>query len=215
MNHASLSILPMVISVLALLISFTGLYYSQVRHAKLRLIAGEYLNVNHFTEGNVGVSLPVCIINEGTRPGTIRRVGLLIKKGESGEGNLLEPLYFQRIDERGNFLHESVPAPLTVAASQSSVKQILFRSDFDHPGDFQFVNPGMYNFLLLGWTEDSFEPTVKYPFQIELSEHAANDLKQRLATKDSGTWRIPQYIWKKWGAHHLTELEVKALHEVK
>jgi len=211
MHQSSISIVPVVISILALTVSFLGVYYSQVRHARLRLIAGEHLCVNHFTEGNVGVSLPVCIVNEGTRPGTIRRIGLRIKKADSGEGDLLEPLYYQRIDEKGNFLHDAMPAPVTVAASQSVVKQVLFRSDLEHPNDFQFVNPGMYQFLLLGWTEDSFEPTVRYPFEVEVSEPVANTLKQRLANKDTWTSRIPQYVWRKWAAHHLTEFEMKGL----
>jgi hypothetical protein len=211
MNHTDAGTIPIVISILALLVSLLSLYYSQVRGAKLRLVAGEHLNINHFVEGNVGVSLPVSLINEGVRPATLRRVGLTISIKGKVEGELLEPFYFQRIDDKGNFLQESMPTPITVAASQSVVKQVLFRSDFNHPAEFHLVNPGTYELVLLGWTEDSFVPSVKDKFDIEISEEDASQLRQYLASKTLLTIRISQFAWRKWRAHHLTEAEIQDL----
>ena len=211
MNEQKMKVIPIAISLLAFFSSVLALYFAQLRPAKLQIVAGEHLNIGYYDEGNLNITLPISFVNEGARSSTIRRVALLIQRPGSQEGYLLEPLFYQRINEKGDFLHESMPVPVTVAAKQSIVKQVLFRSSFERPGEFQLVDAGTYNLKLIGWTEDSIEPRVSDSFSIILSDNTVTSLKQCRANKKSATERIPQSTWRKWAAHHLTEVEVKAL----
>ena len=205
------NLISILISSVSFVVSVVALYFSQLRRAKIDIIAGELLNINHFAEGNCGITLAVSIANRGAIPTTVRRLGLLVQKPGSKEGYLMEPLYYQKIDQAGNFLHDTPPGPIAVAGGKSETRQVLFRSSFERPDEFTFTRPGEYNFTVLAWIKESVEPQAGDSFLVELSEQSAAQLDQWRKEKNTMTERVRRFEWKKWEAHKLTEVEVAAL----
>ena len=202
---------PIVISILALLISILTFYFSYLRSGKLKIVAGEHLYIAHEESGMLNIYLSVSLVNQGAVPSTIQRVALLIQSQLSTEGYLLEPAYYCRLDDSGNFANESLPVPITVVGRQSVVKQVFFCGSVDRPSEFKLLDSGTYNLRLLGWTKHSVQPKVSDSFSIVLDEDKIALLKQYIGNKPRKTIRLPQSAWRKWVAHHLTEIEVKAL----
>ena len=113
-------------SFVSLLVSLSTLYLTQLSVARVQMMAGEHLNIGHFPEGNLNISLPVTFVNHGARTAIVRRVALLIQIPGSSEGYLLEPFFYQKITENGTFVHESMPSPIGIVAKQNVTKQVLF-----------------------------------------------------------------------------------------
>ena len=203
--------LPIVVSAIAIIISFYSLYMSHIKPAEIDLVAGEHININYFIEGNFALTLPVSFTNNGASIAIIRRVALLIQEPGKKEGYLFEPLFYQRIDEQGNFIHDSMPVPIAVPARDSVTKQIVFRSSLDRPNEFILEKEGKYQVTLLGWIAGSVEPELGDFFSIELTDANIATLNERREQKSTSTIRIRQSKWRKWSAHHLTEFEVDAL----
>jgi hypothetical protein len=202
---------PILISILALLISILTFYFSYLRSGKLKIVAGEHLYIAHEASGMLNIYLSVSLVNQGAVPSTIQRVALLIQSQSSTEGYLLEPAYYCRLDDSGNFANESLPVPITVVGRQSVVKQVFFCGSVERPSEFKLLDSGIYNLRLLGWTEHSVQPEVSDSFSIVLDDDKIALLKQYIENKQTKTIRLPQSAWRKWVAHHLTEIEVKAL----
>ena len=205
------TVVSLVLSVAALAVSVATLYLTFLRSPRIQIIAGDHLNIHHFPEGNVGVSLPVIIANNGANLGTVRRVALLVQSHGSSEGYLLEPFFYQRVKESGDFVQDSQPVPIIVGAEEPVTKQILFRSSLDRPSEFQFTKPGTYNILLLGWVSRSEKPDVADSFSVVVSEDETLRLTKLRQEKSGTSVRFPQSRWKQWVARHLTESEVKPL----
>ena len=199
------------LSFISLLVSLSTLYFTQLSIARVQIMAGEHLNIGHFPEGNLNVSLPVTFVNHGARTAIVRRVALLVQTPGSSEGYLLEPVFFQRIDEKGDFLHDTLPIPIGIGAKENVTKQVLFRSSYEQPTEFQLINSGTYVFTLLGWIKDVVNPDVSDSFSIIISKEAATNLQDNLASKSGSTERIPQAAWRNWTARSLTEFQVKGL----
>src|SRR2546430_17631838 len=112
---------------IALIVSLATLYFTHLRAARVQIIAGEYLNIGHFSEGNFNISLAITFLNYGARIAIVRRLALLVHT-PNAESYLLEPCFFQQIDETGNFLHEATAGPFGLPSRESITKQVLFRS---------------------------------------------------------------------------------------
>lgn len=199
------------IACIALLVSFTTLYLAHFKAARVLIMAGDNLNIGHFIEGNLNISLPVSFVNHGARTAIVRRVALLVQIPNNNEGYLLEPLFFQRVDEKGNFLQDSPSAPIGIGSKQSLTKQILFRSSHERPTEFQLLDSGTYNFTLLGWVKDVVHPDISDSFSIIISEETASNLRASFESKSGPTIRVPQAIWRNSTARSLTAYQVKGL----
>lgn len=203
-------LIPIIISILALLVSIVTLYLSLLRPAKIRIVAGESIHLFYFEEGNFGITLPVSFVNQGARIGTVSRVALLIQKHGNNEGYLLEPYAYQRLDANQRFQHESIAAPISIPSKSDISKQILFKSAIARPDEYQ-INAGKYNLTLFGWTEGSIKPNITDTFSLEVSNPNAQRLEKWHDQKLTYTVCVPQSKWRKWAAHHLTEIEVSTL----
>jgi hypothetical protein len=210
-NIAIKDLLILVLSICSFLISIITLYKTQFSNARIRIFAGEHLNLGHFKEGNFQVTLPVILINSGVKTGVIRRFALLIQDPNSEDGYLLEPYFYQKIDEAGTFQHESQPAPVTIAGKQNLAKLILFRSSMERPTEFQLLNTGTYIFTLLSWTNNSGNPDIADSFSVTISPETATQLYFDFKNKTGKTTQITQENWLKWRAKSLAANQIKAV----
>jgi hypothetical protein len=203
--------LVLVLSIFSFSISLIALYKTQFSSARMRIFAGEHLNVGHFKEGNFQITLPVVLVNSGIKTGVIRRVGLLIQIQASGAGYLLEPYFYQKIDEAGNFQNESQPAPIAIGGKQNLTKQIQFRSSLERATEFRLLDPGSYSLKLLGWTDSSRGPDLLDSLSFTISPKSAAQLQSDFEQLNGKTTRVSQEDWIDWQARTLTEREIKAL----
>jgi hypothetical protein len=191
--------------------SIITLYKTQFSSARMRIFAGEHLNIGHFKEGNFQITLAVVLVNTGVKTGVISRIGLLIQNSASRSGYLLEPYFYQKIDEAGHFLHDSQPAPIAISGKQNLSKQILFRSSQEGGTQFRLLQPGTYSLNLLGWTKTSADPDLLDSFSFTVSPENSKQLQFDFKQSTGKTTRISQARWFPWQARSLTQEQVKAL----
>jgi hypothetical protein len=202
---------PILISSFALMVSFLSLYFTAIRPARLEILPGEEVFLSHFSEGNFSISVPVSFINHGARTGVVRRLALLVQPPGEEDPYLLEPLNFQKVDDKGGFHVEAMVAPVAVGGRQSVTKQVIFRSSYERPKEFQVVSPGIYHFRLLTWTTQESGPTSRYPFSAEIPADMALALKQRLQVGDVKWDRVRLEPWRRWAARRLSAREASGL----
>ena len=203
--------LVIVLSILSFVTSIVALYKTQFSSARLRIFAGEHLNIGHFKEGNLQITIPVVLVNTGVKTGVIKRVGLLIQTPANASGYLLEPYFYQKINEVGGFEHDSQPAPIAISGKQNLTKQILFRSSLERAGDFRVLDPGTYSLKLLGWTDTSDDPNLLHSFSFTLSLENAAQLTIDFNQSTGKTTRVSQENWLNWQARSMTKREIEAL----
>lgn len=204
------TLIPILVSALALAVSVLNLYVTRFRPARLQLIAGEHIHMAQYQGGRFSLTVPVSIANAGSTMVTVDRVALLIQATGSAEGYLLEPAYYMKLSDTGNFVFESTSVPITVGGVENVTKQILFTSSLERPAEFQLY-AGSHDLTLLAWARDQVKPRASDTFSIILSSTA---IAEMAANRDAGvnmSTRLPQSKWRAWAAHHLTEVEVAAL----
>jgi hypothetical protein len=204
-------VIPVLVSALALGVAFVTLYFSQLRAAAITITAGEHVNIWYFTEGNCAATLPINVANNGARTAVVRRLALLIQEGGSTEGYLFEPVFYDRIDEDGNFQHESQPHPIAVPGRSTETKQILFRSSLERPEEFRFRKAGSYRLTVVAWLKNSVKPQAADTFSLLITDTDLETLEKYRAENQATSVRLQQSDWRKWGAHKLTEVETAAL----
>jgi len=133
-------LIPIILSSLALGMSILTIYFSLLQRAALRVIAGEHINVSTYKEGNCAVNLPLTFANNGARIAIIRRLALLVQRSGSADGYLLEPVFYEHVDDDGNFKHASQPTPIAVIGRSTDTKQVLFRSSLERPEELRFAD---------------------------------------------------------------------------
>jgi hypothetical protein len=208
---ATKDLITIVVSFSALLLSLLTLYLSQLRAARIQMVAGEHVNLGHYVEGNLNITLPITFINHGVRIAIVRRVALLVQSSASNEGYLLEPYFFQKINETGHFQHESQPIPIVIGGKHDLTKYILFRSSIEHPTEFQILNVGTYQLTLLGWTKNSATPRISSTFSLVITPAIAEEIQGYLTRRSVITVRVPQEGWQDWKAQSLSKSKIKGL----
>lgn len=204
-----INVAAFLISTIALLISVCTLYLTQLSRAKISFFAGSYLNLGHFKEGNFQLTMPLLFVNDGVKTGVISRIALLVQQTDSDDGYLLEPYYFQKINEEGHFQSDSQFSHLAIAGKQNSSKLVLFRSSEEKPNEFQLLNEGVYKFTLLGWIGSSINPNVTKSFSVIISQVVATQLHADFKNKNGHTTRIIQEDWCNWGAKAMSGHKIR------
>jgi hypothetical protein len=207
-----LDLITVVLALAAFGLSVINFYLTQVKRAHIQIIAGDYLNIGHFEEGHLNITLPLIFINHGGRIGIVTRIALLVENLQDENGYLLEPFFFQKVDDKGNFAQDQPSSPVGVGAKQSLTKQVLFRSSLKHPTDFQMVRQGTYHFKLLGWVEHAYQAHTSVSFTVDISAELASKLQAELNSKSGWTERIPQRTSTPWIARKVDHKEVTSLY---
>ncbi|MFB0553556.1 MAG: hypothetical protein ACETWQ_09605 [Phycisphaerae bacterium] len=195
-------LVPIVLSCLALAVSFISLYFSQLHPADIYFFAGERVNIVRFDPGNYGISVSVAITNDGAKSATITKLALLIKPPNEKE-YLLEPTVYLkapfRLDKHGNYPIESISVPFNLAPKESVVKKIVFRSSLVNPNEFQITKPGKYEMTLLGWVDDTETPKNYCQISTKIIEPNIKALDKRNLEVT-----FIESKFEKWTARHLT-----------
>ena len=198
-------------SVVAVLLSGLGLYWSHLRSARLEIFAGELIHLYHSSAGELRILVSVAIANHGARLGAILRFALIVEFPHGTQRYLLEPLSYQRVTDRGTHADESDPTPVPVVSRSSTVKVVLFTSSADHPEDFDIDKAGTYQFIVLAWTPNSEMPILYDRFEVQVTEKTAKRLRQKRLEKNCVMTAVSNAKWQKWSARLISKSEVAAL----
>jgi len=206
-------LIPIVISIVALLGSIISLYVTRFRPGELHLAAGEHVTIGHVPEGPLTFVLPVNFANAGSKHLTVDRVALLIQHSGSPEGYLLEPAYYLALAESGQFKRDSLAVPVTVFGGENVTKQIQFASSIERPNEFQMTKDGTYDLTLLAWLHGSTKPGASDSFSLVVSEADVAKLVSYIEEKTYLTVMLKQSKWRSWDAHYCKANEVEGIVE--
>lgn len=203
--------LALLASLIALVLTLVNIYFTHFRGASLQAVAGEKVGFYYFNEGNLAVVVTVAVVNHGIRSDTLQKLALLVRSPGGADAYLLEPLFYEKLKENGDLLHDSEPAPIPVSGRSTVVKHVLFRASYERPEEFLITAVGTYQLALLAWVRDSIKPVVSQGFTVELSAHDIDKLKDYRSEKKTTLVNVRQSQWRKWYPHYLTEVEFAAL----
>jgi len=204
-------LIPISISIVAMIVSSVSLYLSRIRPGELYLTAGEHITIAHELEGSVNCMLPVNFANAGSKHLTVDRVALLIQKSGNPEGYLLEPVWYLGIGESGQWKRDSAAVPITAFGGENVTKQIQFCSSLDNPKEFQMTKEGTYDLTLLAWLHGSTQPSMSDFFSLALTEKDVAKLCTYIQEKSLLTVMLKQSKWRNWDAHSLKAIEVDGI----
>lgn len=204
-------LIPIAISIVALLGSIISLYMSRFRPGKLHLTAGEQVTIGHVPEGPVTFVLPVNFANAGSKHITVDRVALLIQHRGNPEGYLLEPAYYLALAESGQFKRDSLAVPVTVFGGENITKQVQFASSIERPKEFQMTKEDTYDLTLLAWLHGSTNPNISDCFSLVVSEADVANLAIYIKEKTFLTVMLKQSKWRNWDAHYCKANEVAGI----
>ncbi|MDO8282231.1 MAG: hypothetical protein Q7U10_06350 [Thermodesulfovibrionia bacterium] len=206
-------LVPIVISIVALLGSIISLYVSKFRMGELHLTAGEHTAISHDLEGPVSFILAVNFANAGSKHLTVDRVALLIQHSGSPEGYLLEPAYYLAFGESGELIRDSLAVPITVFGGENVTKQVQFSSSIERPFEYQMTKDGTYDLTLLAWLHGSTKPSMSDCFSLVVEEAHVAKLLSYIKEKKNLTVMLKQSKWRNWDAHSCKANEVEGIIE--
>jgi hypothetical protein len=162
--------LPLGLSVVALIVSVSSLYLTQLRNANIEAHATAFLYA--FNRGqNWELRLPVTFTNSGARTGVVRNVALEVA-GPDRKRQLLQFAYIGgALTTNGDVSNEAVPAAIAVAGRGSEAAQMVFISPRREPDIEIFPRAGRYDVSLLVWNERQRVPTLGLKFGVEVTSH--------------------------------------------
>ena len=208
-------LIPIAISIVALLISIISLYMSGFRPGKPHLTAGEHIAISHQLDGVVNFILAVNFANAGSKHLTIDRVALLIQHRGSPEGYLLEPNSYLSLTGSGSFIFDSLAVPITIFGGENVTKQVMFTSSTGRPTEFetefQMTRADTYDLSLLSWMHGSAKPLISDSFSLVVTEAHVATLANHIKEKKLDSVKLPQSKWRSWDAHYCKEHDVDAI----
>ncbi len=206
------TILPIGISIVALTLSGLSFYWSQLRGAVVEMAPGVLIRAGYFDNKALWLTLPLTITNGGAQIITVRKLALVVQSPDSSSLYLLEPLYYQRLAEKGGLIDESIPGPLAIHPGASVSKLVRFGVSETEPEEFKFQQEGLYRVTVLAWTMASENPDIREKGTYDLS---ARDLKILEEDREGspGVGYLYQQPMSRWKPGFLDSEETKILVE--
>ncbi len=188
--------IPIVISAIALILSFVTYYLSSMKPADIRVSVGEWMELYHDQPGGaLEIHVPVVFQNVGARSGVVRSLGLILRDGESKEAIFVKWMGFLKPEEKsgGTWLWESNGTPLPVLGHDEVTKMASFYGAEGISG--WIPRPAEYEVYLLAWASESGTPSKKCFVKWTFSEADVAAIRQNLekgtaSGVTSSTWMI-------------------------
>jgi len=126
--------ITIIIAIISLLVSAVTLYLAQLRPSKLISKSGPFIKVyyaDYESGGSVGLYLPVSIINESARTGTILNAAITLGRKDSPEQSyFMQWREFQKLSiEKNAWVYEEMAHALAIPGTSAINKIIWFMWD--------------------------------------------------------------------------------------
>jgi hypothetical protein len=171
--------LAIVISIISFIISTVNVYATNLKSPDLSMIVAPY--IRHIVDDqslNEAFFIPVTIVNQGAKPGSLTSLELDITYLPTGEQETYYGQYFTQDDN--SELLGSFFSPLNLAGNSSVGRTVCFYPLGKGTGNF-FAQPGTYAFTLRGSAANvkgRLQKEVIQNFSIELTEDMFNQMQQ-------------------------------------
>lgn len=166
--------LPLLMSVLAFVLSLSSLYLSVLRAGNVSAMTGPVLTLSHEpVTGAARISLAVNLANTGARLITVAGLQLQITTPDNQQ-LVLTARTQQTLDAEGEPRDSSLLAPITLAARSESTRQLGFVAKGN---DASLLQPGRYHLTLLLRTSGDSAMHPAEQWQIEISESETRQLQ--------------------------------------
>lgn len=206
------SIAPIAISSIALALSLFSLFLSQLQPARIQVHPSEFAYLRTLRDNLLTLNLYLSFTNNGARPGVVRKVAILLHPPGKSEGYILQAAFFDRLDEKGNYIQESVVGPIPVDGHQTVSRQIRFISARDRPGDYlPLLVRGEYRATVLVWTSADTHPTIMAPYPFVLSDRDLEDLDSQRIGKLNESVELIHKQFQRWNARVINKQEMHEL----
>jgi hypothetical protein len=210
-------LLPLLFSGIAVFVSLSTLYLTQLRPGTVNISAGEAMQVWHNTDEEIFITMSVVFRNTGSQPLTINSLAMIIKDPNSDDALFLKYWGVKRFDQSKpgvNLVYESRRfTPLTIPPREEVAKFIDFYGG--PPGRAWIPRPARYDIYILGWTNGQVKPSLRAKVLWSFSDEDVTGIKENIANR-SGDIVQGRLIFKQsYGGEprNLSLLEFKNLTE--
>lgn len=171
--------LAIVISIISFVISTVNVYVTNLKSPDLSMIVAPY--IRHIVDNqslNESFFIPVTIVNQGARPGSLTSFELAVKYLPGGEQETYYAQYFAQEDNSellGGFF-----SPLNLAGYSSDGRTVCFYPLGKRSGTF-FAQTGIYEFTLTGVAANvrgGSQRSITQVFRVELTQEMYDQMQQ-------------------------------------
>lgn len=198
---------PIYVALLSLAVSLITLYLVHLRPAKLSVIVGSTVGVNHQGNG-FSLYLPINFINSSQCGGTIYKCGIVLSRPEQTQSShYIEWTEFRKHSEETKlYIRDEFAGPLYIEG-RSSVSKLAWFLWEDGGIDFK---AGQYTLNVYIWEKGIGKPSIKCNHQFYIDNPTSEDLSK--LKSDQKTRICWQGIDKQIESNKmLTAHEIKAL----
>jgi hypothetical protein len=167
--------LPLLMSVLAFVVSLSSLYFSVLRAGNVAAMTGPVLALSHDPlTGVAQVSVAINLANTGARLITVTELQLEIQKPAGEQRFTLQAVTQQAMDQEGEPKDLSLLAPITLPPRSESTRQLRFAGS---TADVALTQAGVYRCRLLLRLSGREAPVQAEHWQLELTDLDAGQLR--------------------------------------
>ncbi len=171
--------LAIVISIISFVISTVNVYVTNLKSPDLSIIVAPYIrHVVDIQSLNEAFYIPVTVVNQGAKPGSVTSFELLVTYQPTGEQETYYSQYFTQEDN--SELLGSFFSPLNLTGYSSDGRTVCFYPLGQRAGKF-FAEMGIYEFTLTGVAANvrgRTQRNIYQVFTIELTQEMYNQMQQ-------------------------------------
>lgn len=156
--------IPVLISVLALILSAGSLYVTSLKGANITLSVGDRFGLKH-KDHYLYIFLPMVVHNTGAQAGLIHSFGVILKDQKSEEAIFLKWQAFANLEYQPDGFHwidESNATAVSVPARSDIAKMATFSGGGGSVTEW-IPKPTTYDMHLVAWTSDNKMPSIISP----------------------------------------------------
>ncbi len=208
-------VISLLISIVAVVVAVTSIYFSNLKPAKLEIYIGEEYQIWHDINKSLVIDIPIHILNKGSKPATIRNLGLILKSSTNDAIYLTRRGYVEYVknkNEKGNvswqWEFKSMMSPDVIPSYGLSTNMVEFMGDGESLKNW-IPDKLKYEINVIAWVAGS-EKKIISEGKMNINESILNKIKANLeAGSYKGNWIVNPEIG--WISKRLSKTDYQAL----
>jgi hypothetical protein len=182
----------LIISISSFVVSAATLFFTHLRPPKLLARIGPPIRIyyaDHSAGVSFGIYVPATFINLSGRTGTVLSAAITINRADAAQQRFfMQWRQFSKLDEEGNWTHESNAHALAMPGKTSQTKMLWFMWETESQPKL-FIREGEYELTFLFWDRPKSKPhSIRHRFFV--SETIYNRLEGFIRDKLGTTTEI-------------------------
>jgi len=165
----------LIVSISSLVVSAATLFFTHLRPPKIEAQIGPPIRVyyaDHSKGVSFGIYVPTTFINLSGRTGTVLSAGITIHRVDTAQQRFfMQWRQFSKLDDEGNWTHESNAHALVMSGKASQTKMIWFMWEAESQPKL-FLREGEYELIFLFWDRPKSKPhSISHRFFVSEAIH--------------------------------------------